>query len=117
MISSLEDAIPFFMYWKQEGRTLHAMVSCEGISFLGIGSISDCSEESFEYSDPGDAFRLRVSFESVARVAFMTPEDFHEGKVRKGSRDVPLKQGWILHTRSGGFMNIFEEDGPPPAVV
>ena len=110
MIASLEDAIPFFMYWKQERTPLHAMVSCDGLTVLSVGYISECSEEGFEYSHPDGGFELSVLFGSVNRVAFMTPEDFHRGSVRKGTLDVPLKNGWILHTGSGGFMNFFEED-------
>lgn len=110
MISSLEDAVPFFMYWKQERTPLHAMLSYDGMSFLSRGYISDCSEDGFEYSDPAGGFELRIEFGSVKRVAFMTPDDFHQRSVRKGRRNVPLKHGWILHTGSGGFMNFFEED-------
>ena len=110
MISSLEDAIPFFMYWKEERTPLHAMLSCDGITFFGVGYISECSEKGFDYAHPDGDCQLRVSFGSINRVAFMTPEDFHRGNVRKGTRDVPLKNGWILHTGSGGFMNFFEED-------
>lgn len=110
MISSLEDAIPFFMYWKQEKTPLHAMLSCDGISLLGEGYISECSEEGFDYLHAAGAFEIHVTFSSIKRVAFMTPEDFHRGSVRKGDADVPLKNGWILHTGSGGFMNFFEED-------
>ena len=110
MISSLEDAIPFFMYWKQEKTPLHAMLSCDGISLLGVGYISECSEDGFDYLHTSGAFEIHVAFGSIKRVAFMTPEDFHRGSVRKGSADVPLKNGWILHTGSGGFMNFFEED-------
>lgn len=110
MISSLADAIPFFMYWKQERTPLHAMLSFDGVAFLGLGYISDCSEEEFTYVHPTGGTELRVSFAAVNRVAFMTPEDFHDGSVRKGTADIPLKNGWILHTDSGGFMNFFEED-------
>ena len=110
MISSLEDAVPFFMYWKQERTPLHAMLSSDGITLLCVGYIAECSEDGFDYVHPEGDFELRVSFESINRVAFMTPEDFHRGSVRKGTRDVTLKNGWILHTGSGGFMNFFEED-------
>ena len=110
MISSMEDAIPFFMYWKQERTVLHAMLSCDGISLLSIGYIAECSEDGFDYVHPEGDFALHISFGSINRVAFMTPEDFHRGSVRKGTQDVPLKNGWILHTGSGGFMNFFEED-------
>jgi len=115
MISSLEDAIPFFMYWKQERTPLHAMVTCEGMTLLSTGYISECSESEFEYVHPEGDFELRVAFGSIHRVAFMTPEDFHRGSVRKGNADVPLKSGWILHTGTGGFMNFFEEDTSRPA--
>jgi len=114
MISSLEDAVPFFMYWKSEQTPLHAMLSYDGMSFLSTGRICECSEESFEYSDPEGGFNLRIDFGAISRVAFMTPDDFHGGSVRKGTEDVPLKHGWILHTGSGGFMNFFEEDDTAP---
>lgn len=110
MISSLEDAVPFFMYWNQERTPLHGMLSWEGTSLLSRGFISECSEDEFVYTDPDGDFELRVQFGSVLRVAFMTPDDFHRGNVRKGREDVPLKHGWILHTAAGGFMNFFEED-------
>lgn len=110
MISSLEDAVPFFMYWKQEHTPLHAMLSYDGLSFLSRGFILDCTGEGFTYADPDGSFEIRVEFGSVKRVAFMTPDDFHGGSVRKGRQDVPLKHGWILHTQAGGFMNFFEED-------
>jgi hypothetical protein len=110
MISSLEDAVGFFMYWKNERTLLHAMLSWEGIACLGTGYITECSEDGFAYAHADGDFELRIEFGRVGRAAFMTPEDFHGGKVRKGDRSVRLKHGWILNTDTGGFMNFFEED-------
>jgi len=110
MISCLDDAIPFFMYWQQERTPLHAMVTADGMTILSVGYIAECSDREFAYVHPEGGYELRISFDAVRRVAFMTPEDFHRGSVRKGDVDVPLRNGWILHTGSGGFMNFFEED-------
>jgi hypothetical protein len=109
LISSLEDVVPFFMFWKDERTPVHAMVSAQGLRFLGRGYIAECSQEGFEYRHADGEFSLRVEFGEVHQAAFMAPEDFHGGRVRKGDGDVPLKHGWILHTASGALLNFFEE--------
>lgn len=112
MIASLQDVVPFFMFWKNERTLVHAMVSARGLRLSGVGHIARCSEEGFEYRHAGGDFRLEVDFEEVRQIAFMAPEDFHGGRVRKGEEDIPLKHGWILHTASGALMNFFEPAGP-----
>jgi hypothetical protein len=113
MIASLEDVVPFFMFWKNERTRVHAMISAPGLRLLGVGYITECADEGFRYCHAGGDFTLEVDFGEVRQAAFMTPGDFHGGRVRKGGEDIPLEHGWILHTASGALMNFFEASDSP----
>ena len=94
MISSLDDAVPFFNKWKESGTSLHIGIESPALTVIARGKISPRSgREILELCDLDSGFVVRVRLTEALRFEYADPLS-ESPDVRHDAEEMGLLQCW-----------------------
>lgn len=107
MISSGEEAIPFFTRWRDDRTLLRVLFVSTGFSISSFAYVSEVNNDGLVLFHESIQLVSELNFNSVLRYDFITPTD-STPEHRSQLEAYRLTNGWMLRLVSGALLSIYD---------
>ena len=108
MISSLEEAMRFFIKWREEKTPLDVIVSTDGLSVAATAFVSPRSDNDLLelYRDDSSGLLVRLQGLTSCSLEFLTP--LEAGVLRTDVEALGLEHCWSIKSPEGFTLVLYE---------